>query len=103
MAPEQLNPGLGSVSAATDVWASGTILLELLTGRRPLEAVLNLAVPRATRTTAVAECLAALAPELRGALADVVAVAAWSPAERYQSAAEFARQLRRACRASRAS
>ncbi len=104
MAPEQLNPALGLVSAATDVWASGTILLELLTGRRPLEGVLNLAVARATRTTAIAECLAEVAPKIPRALADVVAVAtAWLPAERYQSAAEFARQLRRACRASRTS
>lgn len=98
MAPEQLNPALGLVSAATDVWASGTILLELLTGRRPLEGVLNLAVARATRTTAIAECLAEVAPKIPRALADVVAVAtAWLPAERYQSAAEFDRQLRRAC------
>jgi serine/threonine-protein kinase len=101
MAPEQLNPALGSVSAATDVWASGTILVEVLTGRRPLEGVLSPAVPCATPTTAIAECLAEVSPTVTRALADVVAVAtARLPAERYQSAAEFARQLRRACQAS---
>jgi len=35
MAPEQLNPGFGSVGPASDVWALGIILHELLTGKRP--------------------------------------------------------------------
>jgi serine/threonine-protein kinase len=37
MAPEQLTAG-GEISPATDVWAIGVLMQELLTGRRPFEA-----------------------------------------------------------------
>jgi serine/threonine-protein kinase len=92
MAPEQVDPWLGSASPATDVWAAGTILRELLPGGQPLEGARDRKDPAATRVATTLSC------ELPRALADVVAVAtARLPADRYQSAAEFARHLERAC------
>jgi serine/threonine protein kinase len=91
MAPEQLNPELGSVSPASDVWAAGAILCELLTRGQPLDRGRYLAGAGEIPLAGTA------ASGLPRSLADVIAVAtAWLPAERYQSAAEFARHLERA-------
>ena len=99
-APEQITGG--AVTTATDVYALGVLLYELLSGRHP-------AGPAATSSAALAKAitetepmrLSAAAPEhlrrmLRGDLDTIVAKALKKdPAQRYTSVAEFADDLRR--------
>ena len=93
MSPEQF---MGqTVDARTDIYSSGVLLYQMLTGERPFEGsmtaimhkVLNVAPPRPSQ-------LSVTVPEM---LDDVVARAmAKRPEQRYATAAEFAQALRAA-------
>jgi serine/threonine protein kinase len=92
MAPEQLPGDAEPVSPATDVWALGVILYELLAGRRPFQgdslAALQEDVRRGEPPPLPAAGLDAVC---RRCLCKV-------PARRYASAQEMADELRRAVR-----
>jgi tetratricopeptide (TPR) repeat protein len=99
-APEQVAGGV--VTTATDVYALGVLLYELLSGRHPTGPAAN---SSAALARAIAEAepvrLSAAAPPhvermLRGDLETIVAKALKKdPAERYASVAEFSDDLRR--------
>lgn len=95
MAPEQVEPSLHPLSAATDIHALGATLFEMLAGRVPIAG----ATPRETMQRIVAED----APRLRTlqptADRDLEAICARclarDPRQRYASAAALADDLRR--------
>jgi serine/threonine-protein kinase len=94
MAPEQINPELGPVSPASDVWAVGAILYEMLSGQRPFSGDNPLSAALLRRTREEARPLSAIAPEIPEALSDVVARSlARMPAERFKTAVDFAEAL----------
>jgi eukaryotic-like serine/threonine-protein kinase len=84
VAPEQVQGG--DVTAATDIYAAGLVLSELLTGRRVFEGPTDLATAMARLTTRPA-APSAIRPGIPRALDQVVARAtALRPDERYPSA-----------------
>ncbi|HEX5416842.1 MAG TPA: serine/threonine-protein kinase [Chloroflexota bacterium] len=93
MAPEQVSDQ--PVDPRTDIYALGVVLYELLTGRRPYDGETPLAVARKHLTDPL------LPPRLvNPALPEVaeriiVKAMAKDPADRYQSATDLARELRR--------
>jgi eukaryotic-like serine/threonine-protein kinase len=97
MSPEQIAGDATAISAATDVYALGVTLYELLVGRLPLEVrSVSLAeaarIIREERPTRLGE----VETSLRGDLETIVAkLLEKEPARRYQSAGEVADDLRR--------
>ena len=92
MAPEQAEGG--EVGPATDVYALGVMLFEMLSGRLPHEATTPMALLVA-RITTDPPPLATIAPGVPAAICAVVDRAiARSVDDRIQSAAELARELR---------
>jgi serine/threonine-protein kinase len=93
MAPEQISRTAGSLSPATDVWALGAVLFEMLAGERPFAdgEVGDVLLKRMTMDPPPLDMVAPGVPE---ELADVVMRAlARAPASRYQSAGAFAAAL----------
>lgn len=104
MAPEQAQIGGATVDTRSDVYSLGAVLYELLTGAPPIavDTIRGLrleqicALIRDTTLPAPSSRLPNLASELRGEL-DWIVLKALSkePEHRYQSAAEFAADIRR--------
>jgi tetratricopeptide (TPR) repeat protein len=95
MAPEQVDPRLGEVRPAADVYALGAILYEALVGRPPhvAENVMELYSKIVREEPAPPR---ALDPRIPGDLETVVLTAlAKEPSRRYAGAAELAEDLRR--------
>ena len=102
-APEQIRPDAGGITTATDVYALGVVLYELLTDRRPYDIGRDAppsAVEKTICDTAV-EAPSAVAPaaqrrRLKGDLDTIVETAMRKePAARYASASALADDLRR--------
>ncbi len=95
MAPEQLLGDSHQESAATDVYAIGTLLFELLTGQTPREGFGYFEGLEKLRVEQ-APSLKTIGPETPDALSTIVAKCLErDPAERYQSASDLAEELQR--------
>ncbi len=95
MSPEQINPELDSIGRRSDIYGLGAILFELLTGKPPY--------PVGTVAELKQDVTLGLVPSARSHYRDihpdldriVQCCLAKSPADRYQTAADLAKQLRR--------
>lgn len=99
LAPEQVKPGSAQISQATDVYAAGICLFEMLTGATPYAGE----DPRAVAYRRLHEAIPPVStatPGLPPAIDELVARAtATDPADRYADAAEFLAAVRAARRA----
>ena len=95
MAPEQLDPSMGALGPATDVYALGLLGFELLTGRRGIvPAGTNLSEILATLATSEPPSPAVVEPALKGDLDTILSRALErEPGRRYRSAAGLASDL----------
>ena len=95
MAPEQTSPELGELTVATDVWALGCILYELLTGRPPFEGETLVELLRKVRQEEPFP-MRALRPDAPQDLETIVLrCLAKEPGRRYASANAVATDLQR--------
>jgi serine/threonine-protein kinase len=93
MAPEQIAQALGPISPATDVWAVGAILYEMLAGA-PTARDKDISSMLLRRITTDHPPLSRVVASVSDALSNVVATAmARTPGRRFQTAGEFAAEL----------
>ncbi|HEY3020520.1 MAG TPA: serine/threonine-protein kinase [Solirubrobacteraceae bacterium] len=97
MAPEQVSRSAGPLSSATDIWAVGAVLYEMLAGAPPFPTDGEVGEILVARVTEDPRPLSEPAPDAPKAIAEVVMRALRRrPDERYQTAAAFAEALERA-------
>jgi len=92
MSPEQATGG--EIDARSDVFSAGSVIYEMVSGRRPFPGATNTAIIRAILSEAQAP-LTNLAPGVPKAISEIVDVCLRKdPAERYANASAVAKQLR---------
>ncbi len=97
MAPEQASSAIGPLSTATDVWATGAVLHELLAGQPPFGDAHELAESLLRRVTSDPPQITEVDPDVPAELAEVVMLAIQRrPEDRYATAGEFAEALEEA-------
>jgi serine/threonine protein kinase len=97
MAPEQLE---GEVSVATDVYAFGVVMYEMLTGRKPFQAENQIQL-QSLQKTGVPVKPSALRPELSASAERLILNAlAYRPKDRPKAAGVFGEELAKALRSS---
>jgi len=97
MSPEQADARSGAIDVRTDIYSLGVVLFELLTGELPYD-IRSAPLPQAVRLICETQPrrLGSVSRALRGDLETILLKALEKrPEKRYQSASEFAQDIRR--------